>query len=244
MVIYYFTERNSSQCDLKLQGMDLVFLFCILDRERMDRKCTNHPDRFCYICGNVILPGCLAKITDFVKKAYHAYFGVKLGDQDKLFIPHVSCKIGVENLRDWRDKKRKSMPFAVPMVWREGKDHVTGCYFCMTNLQGIDRKNKYCVQYPDVPSAIRQVPHGPDLPVPEPDVAMKSSSESESDNTSDRGEGEEYMPEENDRPVVLTQADLNDLTRDLNISKKSAQLLGSRLRENKLLAPGITFYWY
>ena len=74
-----------------------MFLFCILDRQRMDRKRTNHPDRFCYICGNVILPGRLAKITDFVKKAYHTYFGVKLGDQEKSFPPHVSCKTCVEN---------------------------------------------------------------------------------------------------------------------------------------------------
>ena len=96
MVIHCLAELNSSQCDLKLQGTDLVF--CILDRERMDRKCTNHPDRFCHICGNVILPGRLAKITDFVKKAYHAYFGVKLGDQGKPFAPHVSYKTCVENL--------------------------------------------------------------------------------------------------------------------------------------------------
>ena len=136
------------------------------------------------------------------------------------------------------------MPFAVPMVWREGKDNVTDCYFCITNLQGINRKNKHCVQYPDVPSAIRPVPHGPDLPVPEPDVAMGSSSESKSDNTADRAQSEEYMPEENDRPVPLTQADLNELTRDLNLSKESAQFLGSLLRENNLLAPETTFYWY
>ena len=65
-----------------------------------------------------------------MKKAYQCYFGVKLGDQDKAFAPHVSCKACVENLRDWEnEKKRKSMPFAVPMVWREGKDHVTDCYF-------------------------------------------------------------------------------------------------------------------
>ena len=57
---------------MKLQGTDLVFLFCILDRERMDCKCPNDPDRFCYICGNVILPGRVAKVTDFVKKVYHA----------------------------------------------------------------------------------------------------------------------------------------------------------------------------
>ena len=177
----------------------------------MDRKCASHPDRFCYICGNVILPGRLAKITDFVKKAYHDYFGVKLGDQDKPYALHVSCKTCVENLHDWRDKNRKSMPFAVPIVWREDKDHVTDCYFCITNLQGINHKNKHCVQCPDVPSAIKPVLHGPDLPVPVPDVTMESRSESESDNKSDRAEGEEYMPEENDRPVPLTQADLNDL---------------------------------
>jgi len=103
------------------------------------------------------------------------------------------------------------MPFAVPMVWREGKDHVTDCYFCMTNLQGINRKNKHCVQYPGIPSAIRPVPHGPSLPVPRPDVAIKSSSESESENTYDRTEGVEYWSEENDWPVPLTQAELNDL---------------------------------
>ena len=97
------------------------------------------------------------------------------------------------------------MPFAVPVVWREGKDHVTDCYFYMANLQGINRKSKHCVQYPDVPSATRPVPHGPNLPVPEPDVAMESSSESESNSTSGRAEGEEYMPEENERPVRLTQ---------------------------------------
>ena len=75
-------------------------------------------------------------------------------------------------------------------------------------------------------------------------IAMESSSESESDNTSHRAEGEEYMPEKNHQPVPLTQADLNDLTWDVNLSKESAQLLGSRLRENNLLAPGTTFYWY
>ena len=125
----------------------------------------------------MILPGRLAKITGFVKKAYHDYFGVKLGDQDKPIALHVSYQTCVENLHDWRDKNRKSMPFAVPIVWREDKDHVTDCYFCMTNLQGINRKNKHFVQYPDVPSAIKPVFYRPDLLVPVPDVTMESRSE-------------------------------------------------------------------
>ena len=45
----------------------------------MDLKCKIFPDRLCYICGRVILP-VKQKITDFVKKAYRNYFGVKLGN--------------------------------------------------------------------------------------------------------------------------------------------------------------------
>ena len=60
----------------------------------------------------------------------------------------------------WRNKKRKSMSFGVPVVWREGKDHITDCYVCMTNLKGINRKSKHHVQYSDVPTTIKPVPMG------------------------------------------------------------------------------------
>ena len=87
----------------------------------------------------------------------------------------------------------------------------------MTNLQGINRKNKHCVEYPnilspDIPSAVRPVPHGPSLPDPKPDVEIQSSSESKSDSTYKRTEGAEYWSEENNQPAPLTQAYLNDLT--------------------------------
>ena len=102
------------------------------------RKCKNDPNRFYYtICGKVILPSRQARITRFVKRAYHAYFGLKLGNQDKAFAPHMCCKTCVEGLRSWSVKNIKSLLFGIPMVWREGKDHVTDCYFCMTNLQGM-----------------------------------------------------------------------------------------------------------
>jgi hypothetical protein len=102
----------------------------------MNRSCKNHPDRFCYICGQVTFPKRKLNITEFVKKSYHAYFGVKLGDQDKAFAPHFCCQTCVNNLRGWWNKSKNSLPFAVPMVWREGRDHLSDCYFCMTNLEG------------------------------------------------------------------------------------------------------------
>ncbi|CAH1996187.1 unnamed protein product [Acanthoscelides obtectus] len=46
------------------------------------------------------------------------------------------------------------------------------------------------------------------------------------------------------QPKPFTQGELNDPTRDLCPSKESAQFLGSRLRENNLLATGTTIYWY
>ena len=71
------------------------------------------------------------------------------------------------------------MPFTIPIFQREGKDHITDCYFCMLSLKGINRKNKHYIQYPDVSSTIRPMPHGPDLPVPEPDGNMEYSSDFE-----------------------------------------------------------------
>nr|CAI5858285.1 unnamed protein product [Callosobruchus analis] len=63
-------------------------------------------------------------ITEFVKQAYLAYFGVKLGDQDKTWAPHLVCKTCTEQLRQWTTGKRKCLKFGVPMVWREPKNHV------------------------------------------------------------------------------------------------------------------------
>ena len=50
--------------------------------------------------------------------------------------------------------------------------------------------------------------------------------------------------EEDDQLVPLTQAELNNLIRDLSLLKESAQLMGSHLKEKYLLAPGRRFYWY
>ena len=53
-----------------------------------------------------------------------------------------------------------------------------------------------------------------------------------------------YKQEEDDQPVPLTHAELNDLIQDLNLSNESSQLLGSCLEEKYLLVSGTTFYWY
>jgi hypothetical protein len=48
-------------------------------------SCINSHDIFCYICGRYMVLKQGQNITDF------AYFGIKLGDQDKDWAPHKVC---------------------------------------------------------------------------------------------------------------------------------------------------------
>ncbi|GFV38650.1 uncharacterized protein TNCV_4412041 [Trichonephila clavipes] len=65
------------------------------------RGCVNSPNCFCYICGSYTVTKQQRNISNFVQKVYFAYFGIKLGDQDKSWAPHVVCSVCVEELRQW-----------------------------------------------------------------------------------------------------------------------------------------------
>ena len=95
---------------------------------------------------------------------YELYFGCKVGDQDKNWPPHICCLTCVKLLTDWA-KGSRHMYFAVPIVWREPQDHSSDCYFC---LKGISSKSRHTVKYPNLPSAMRPVPHSEDLLIPHP----------------------------------------------------------------------------
>ena len=123
------------------------------------RECKNKPDSFCYVCGCYTLPHQRRNITLFVKHTYKAYFQILLGDQDKKWSSHIVCHNCEEMLRGWTQGKRKGLPFGVPMVWWEPRDHVTNCYFCMVNTKGVGKKNRHKISYSSIPSVIRPVSH-------------------------------------------------------------------------------------
>lgn len=211
------------------------------------RSCLNNPDNFCYICGSYVLRDQREEITKFVRQAYFAYFGIKLGDQDKTWAPHIVCHTCVSRLRKWTQKKLKSLPFGIPMVWREQRNHVDDCYFCLCQTSGFNKKNKRSIQYPDIPSARRPVPHGEEIPIPiHRSLQSFSSSSSESQGNENISDSEFNIISEidSDQPKLFSQVELNDLVRDLGLSKERSELLGSRLKEKNLLDPNTTFYWY
>ena len=61
------------------------------------------------------------------------------------------------------------MPFAVPRVWREQKNHHDDCYFCMIDITKYRKaKGRQAPQYPDIPSSTASISHDDSLPVPQP----------------------------------------------------------------------------
>jgi hypothetical protein len=54
------------------------------------------------------------------------------------------------------------MPFVSSMIWREQKDHISYCYFSLTNTPGFSSKLKCSIQYLNFLYAIQPVSHPPE----------------------------------------------------------------------------------
>ena len=159
--------------------------------------------------------------------------GIKLGDQDKTWALHKVCRSCIESLRRWSNGKRKSLAFVIPMVWREPTARGNECYFFSCNVSGFNAKNKHHIPYPNLPSAIRPVPHLPDVPVPASPAALKDLEESSAEMSSSHcksPDDSEYQCSGDQSPTLFGQEELNDLVRDLNFPQLSALLPGSRLK--------------
>ncbi|KAL7875155.1 hypothetical protein SRHO_G00061250 [Serrasalmus rhombeus] len=169
-------------------------------------------------------------------EAYKAYFGMPVGDQDKPWAPHFTCEHCKKTLEGWYRGEKRAMHFAVPRIWREPTDHSTNCYFCMVDpSKRRTGKNATPVTYPDIPSSIAP---SIELPVPTPpDRATPPSEESSRSDTQEDVEDHDFSScaDEERKPYYPNQKDLNDLIRDLGLTKSNAELLTSRLKQWNLL---------
>jgi hypothetical protein len=116
----------------------------------------------------------------------------------------------------------------------------------MINVSGFTKKTRSMIPYPNPPSVSLPIPHSSDIPIPDrpviPPHSETISSSSRSKSVSE--ENDVDFGDDDNTPKLLTQVDLDDLVRDLYLSKDAAQLLGSRLSEKKLLAHETTYAWY
>ena len=155
-----------------------------------------------------------------------------MGDQDKPWALHIVCKPCVKHLQQCTNRSRKTLGFAIPLVWQEPKDHCNDYYFCAVKIKGINRKNRNSLRHSNLDCVIRPVPHSEELPVFEGLPQLESSLSSEEENVSIDSNNtlavNDFLPSLLS-PQLFFQGKLNDLARDLNLSKEFSELLSSRL---------------
>ena len=206
--------------------------------------CLNQANSFCYVCGDFTTVAQRRTITSLLRTAYFHYFDCKIGDQDKSWAPHICCKPCYNGLTAWFNGKKAAFNFAVPMVWREPRNHADDCYFCLSDITGFNASSRKNIKYPNLRFAMRPVLHSDDLPVPTPAVNkdLLSSTDEEMPSREDSAESislkdfeSTYSGTSSNEPHWITQEDLNDLARDLYLSKQQSELLASRLKQWNLV---------
>ena len=92
----------------------------------------------------------------------------------------------------------------------------------------------------NIPSAVRPVPHGERISVPEPPKAFTINSDDEDEGESTSGSPEppastelhvSHARSSASQPHNLILDELNDLVRNLELSKRKAELPGTRLKQ-------------
>ena len=142
------------------------------------------------MCGETTFKCQRQNVIPLIKKYYELQFGCKVGDQHKKLGPSYMLRNVCQASLAWVNGSHQ-MPFNVPTVWREPKDHSSECYlFCLTDITRITSKSKHTVKYPDLPSAMRHVPHTRELPVPKPPENLTFSVESSDSEEDHRQQGD------------------------------------------------------
>jgi len=106
----------------------------------------------------------------------------------------------------------------------------------------MSMKKKSTLVYPNIPSAIRPVPQGDGVPVPEPPDNFATYSDHKGSVSSNSKEQQpsasrdaDYLPSTDSSNHKITEGELSDLIRDLKLPKNKAELLASSLQGWNLL---------
>src|SRR6218665_3857067 len=140
----------------------------------------------------------------------------------------------------WYRGEKRAVKFAIPRILPQLTDHSSNCYFCMVDpTKRCTGKNAPQIVYPDIPSSIAPV-------ITLPRAACSHSPEEGSAifrRQQQVRQRERYWRSrlcfhrcvEERRPYFPNQKDVNDLTRDLGLTKSNSELLISRLKQWNLL---------
>ena len=109
--------------------------------------------------------------------------------------------------------------------------------------KGFNRKKKSLIEYPDIPSVIRPVPHSDQLLTPEQckidQLCSDDAESSEESSISDPCTSRNKKFGITSQPHSINESGLNDLVSDLDFPKFKADLLASRLKQWNFFQSGV-----
>ena len=127
--------------------------------------------------------------------------------------------------------------------------------FCMVDMFGWNQRKKKDWYYPDIESARRLIPRCAEAPVPvftslpvltADEMLLEAIDDTDSSDSSNNCSSSMAAAASllSAKPKPFSQGQLNDLVRDLGLSKESSEILVSRLGEHGILdsRTKITFY--
>lgn len=129
------------------------------------------------------------------------------------------------------------MPFDVPAIWRQPINHEIDCYFCLAEVKQNGRHKS--IKYADVNSFTKPIPHMSEVQYP---ICPKRKHESNDSSDSEDFDDSDHKKE--NKILPLTQAELNDWIRDLELPKRKAELLASRMKERGFVNSEVKISYY
>lgn len=229
-----------------------------MDLEACEKKLNN----LCYICGlfTPITKTDRCSISTKVKAAYLEKYSIDLIGYD--FAPRIVCRPCYRDL----DKGHGPNIPTRPMQWSNPKLDHSDCYGCLCpSFVRCSLKGRKDIQYPQFPATSsksaswetvrdRSPIAGPSRELPQPETSaatqqaaplLATLSTGTLTQSSSQSSGELYkIYSKVLKPLLLNQARFNDLCRDINLTGREAEILGSRLLEWHLcdLTTKITAY--
>lgn len=204
-------------------------------------ECPNR-NKFCIVCGLFVPLNKGQNITKAFVDMYEEYFLINMVPK-AWYIPEVTCNYCYKGLLR---SKQYPIKYVYPVIWLKRSEHSRdSCYFCQTQPNTIRLKNQDREKIPyhscdSVKPAVLRSTSNPKAPSEESHT-IPCDFDVESLSIDSRSEIiSEFLPIRNELddapPHFITQADFDDLVRDTNISQRSAEILGSRLQQWRVVS--------
>lgn len=202
-------------------------------------------DRFCYICAKFFIERNKRTRSGTFQQLFRSYYEREWINEP--YTPNNGCSTCYKALCDWSADKRDKPKYKIPAIWiNPGVHNPNDCYFCVNKVWGVTPKKRDAVRYNSTKYTALPIEHSPDSPplnTPEKSIPIAPLDPMDFDDFSyQQPSTSSYVPprEANINIQLISQAQLNNLCRELDLSQTKSKTLATELKKSNLLAPGVT----